>query len=80
MDFTAREIAEYLKGDIEGNADVKVGGFARIESGKKGTLSFFANPKYEKSPKDTFLPIFVEKKRLTNHPLCLRYRRFFADT
>lgn len=48
MDFTAREIAEYLKGDIEGNADVKVGGFARIESGKKGTLSFFANPKYEK--------------------------------
>lgn len=47
MEFTAREIAAHLNGDLEGNPDVKVTGFARIESGKKGTLCFYANPKYE---------------------------------
>lgn len=47
MEFTAREIAEHLGGVLEGNPDVKVTGFARIESGKEGTLSFYANPKYE---------------------------------
>ena len=47
MEFTAKEIAAYLKGDIEGDPNVKVTGFARIEAGKPGTLCFFANAKYE---------------------------------
>ena len=47
MEYSAKEIATYLNGDIEGDPDVKVTGFARIEAGKKGTLCFFANPKYE---------------------------------
>jgi UDP-3-O-[3-hydroxymyristoyl] glucosamine N-acyltransferase len=48
MEFTAQIIAEYLKGDIEGNPDEKVNNISRIEEGKKGTLAFLANPKYEK--------------------------------
>lgn len=47
MEFSAKEIAEFLNGDLEGNPDAKISGFARIEAGKPGTLSFFANMKYE---------------------------------
>ncbi|MCQ2136479.1 MAG: UDP-3-O-(3-hydroxymyristoyl)glucosamine N-acyltransferase [Bacteroidales bacterium] len=47
MEFTAREIAEILGGRVEGNPEVKVTAPARIENGKPGTISFFANPKYE---------------------------------
>lgn len=48
MEFTAQIIADFLKGDIEGNPDEKVNNISRIEEGKKGTLAFLANPKYEK--------------------------------
>jgi UDP-3-O-[3-hydroxymyristoyl] glucosamine N-acyltransferase len=48
MEFTAKAIAEILKGDIIGDPDVKVSDISRIEEGKPGTLSFLANPKYEK--------------------------------
>ncbi len=47
MEFKAKEIAEILGGTVEGNPEVVVTGFARIESGKPGTICFFANPKYE---------------------------------
>lgn len=47
MEFKAKEIAEILGGTVEGNPEVTVTSFARIESGKKGTICFFANPKYE---------------------------------
>ena len=47
MEFKAKEIAEILGGTVEGNPEATVISFARIESGKPGTISFFANPKYE---------------------------------
>lgn len=47
MEFKAKEIAEILGGTIEGNPEAKVTTFARIESGKSGSICFFANPKYE---------------------------------
>lgn len=47
MEYTARQIAQILSGTVEGNPDVKIKGFARIENGRKGTICFFANPKYE---------------------------------
>lgn len=47
MEFKAKEIAEILGGTVEGNPEVSVTSFARIESGKPGTICFFANPKYE---------------------------------
>ncbi len=46
MEFTAQQIADFLKGTVEGDSMVKVGGFSKIEEGKVGTLSFLANPKY----------------------------------
>lgn len=47
MEFTARQIADFLNGLLEGNPEVKVSDFSKIESGRQGTLSFLANPKYE---------------------------------
>lgn len=47
MEFTAKEIADILGGTVEGNPEVKITSFARIENGKPGTICFFANPKYE---------------------------------
>jgi len=47
MEFTAATIAGFLKGEIEGNPDIKVNTIAKIEEGQIGALSFLANPKYE---------------------------------
>ena len=47
MEFTAATIAGFLKGEIEGNPNIKVNTFAKIEEGHVGALSFLANPKYE---------------------------------
>lgn len=47
MSFTAKQIAEFLKGEIIGNPDISVSDFSKIEEGRAGTLSFLANPKYE---------------------------------
>lgn len=47
MEFTAGMIAEFLKGTVEGDPQVKVSTIARIEEGFPGALSFLANPKYE---------------------------------
>ncbi len=46
MEFTARQIAEFLKGEVLGNQDVKINNISKIEEGKPGTLTFLANPKY----------------------------------
>ena len=47
MEFTAATIAGFLKGEIEGNPEIKVNTVAKIEEGHAGALSFLANPKYE---------------------------------
>lgn len=46
MEFTAKIIADFLKGTIEGNPEEIVTDVAPIEDGKSGTLAFLANPKY----------------------------------
>lgn len=47
MKLTAKELADALHGTVEGNPDVIVSTFAKIEHGKPGAMSFYANPKYE---------------------------------
>ncbi len=46
MEFTAKQIAELVKGEIEGNPDVKVSRLSKIEEGEPGSVSFLANPLY----------------------------------
>ncbi|MDR1556355.1 MAG: UDP-3-O-(3-hydroxymyristoyl)glucosamine N-acyltransferase [Tannerellaceae bacterium] len=47
MEFTAQQIADILNGTVEGNPDVKVNNFSKIEEGTPHSLTFLANPKYE---------------------------------
>jgi UDP-3-O-[3-hydroxymyristoyl] glucosamine N-acyltransferase len=53
MEFTAQQIAAYLKGKIEGDESVSVQDVSKIEEGRPGTLAFLANPKYQKYIYDT---------------------------
>ncbi|MCW5914950.1 MAG: UDP-3-O-(3-hydroxymyristoyl)glucosamine N-acyltransferase [Chitinophagaceae bacterium] len=47
MEFTAQQIAAIIGGKVEGNPEVKVSAFGRIETAIKGEIAFLANPKYE---------------------------------
>ena len=47
MVFTAQQIAGYTGGTVEGDPNVTIGTFAKIEEGVEGALSFLANPQYE---------------------------------
>ncbi len=46
MEFTAKQIAEFVGGHVEGNENAAVHTFAKIEEGTPGALSFLSNPKY----------------------------------
>jgi len=47
MEFTAKQIAGFLGGTVEGDPEALVNDVSRIEEGKPGTLSFLANKKYQ---------------------------------
>ena len=47
MELTAAQLAGMVNGIIEGNPDVKISTYAKIEEAQEGALSFLANPKYE---------------------------------
>jgi len=46
MKFTAQQIADILEGEVVGNPDEEVFKLSKIEEGKKGSLTFLSNPKY----------------------------------
>ncbi len=47
MQFTAKQIAELINGKIEGDPEVAVSSFGKLEEATEGQLAFLANPKYE---------------------------------
>ncbi len=47
MKFTAQQIAELIKGTVEGDANQVIRDVSKIEEGQPETLTFLANPKYE---------------------------------
>jgi UDP-3-O-[3-hydroxymyristoyl] glucosamine N-acyltransferase len=68
MEFTAQNIASFIKGEVEGNPETKVSDVSKIEEGKAGTLCFLANPKYEKYLYTTQASIVIVNRdlKLTN--------------
>ena len=46
MEFTAKQIAEFVGGRIEGNENAVIHTFSKIEEGREGAISFLSNPKY----------------------------------
>lgn len=47
MTFSALQIAALINGKTEGNANIAVNSFGKIEEAEDGQLAFLANPKYE---------------------------------
>jgi len=47
MKINAERIAQLIEGKVEGNGNVEVSSFGKIEEAITGQLAFFANPKYE---------------------------------
>lgn len=47
MQLKTKEIASILGGTVVGDPEAVITTFARIENGKAGAISFYANPKYE---------------------------------
>lgn len=46
MEFSAKQIAEFIQGVIVGDENATVHTFAKIEEGVPGAISFLSNPKY----------------------------------
>lgn len=47
MEFTTKQIADFLHGSVEGDETIRLSDFAKIEEGRPAALSFLSNKKYE---------------------------------
>jgi UDP-3-O-[3-hydroxymyristoyl] glucosamine N-acyltransferase len=65
MEFSAKQIAELLDGQVEGDEQAKVNNLSKIEEGKPGTLSFLANPQYTPYIYNTQASIVIVGKDFT---------------
>lgn len=62
MEFSAKQIAQFVQGVIEGDENATVNTFAKIEDGKPGAISFLSNPKYTHYIYDTGSSIVLVDK------------------
>lgn len=46
MELSASQLATLVRGTVDGDKDVKINNFAKIEEAGEGCLTFLANPKY----------------------------------
>ena len=59
MEFTAKQIAQFIQGKVEGDENACVHTFSKIEEGKPGAISFLSNPKYTHYIYDTQASIVI---------------------
>ena len=70
MEFTARQIADFIGGKVEGNEQATVHTFAKIEEGQEGAITFLSNPKYTQYIYDTKATIVLVNEDLQlEHPV-----------
>ena len=70
MEFTAKQIAQFIEGRIEGDENATVHTFAKIEEGTPGAISFLSNPKYTHFIYDTKSSIvLIDEKVELEHPV-----------
>ena len=62
MEFSAKQIAEFIQGTIVGDENATVHTFAKIEEGMPGAISFLSNPKYTHYIYDTRSSIVLVNK------------------
>ena len=65
MEFSAKQIAEFIQGTIVGDENATVHTFAKIEEGMPGAISFLSNPKYTHYIYDTQSSIVLVNKDFT---------------
>lgn len=70
MEFSAKQIAQFIQGRVEGDENAMVHTFAKIEDGTPGSISFLANPKYVQYIYDTKASIVLVDDSLNfEHPV-----------
>ncbi len=70
MEFSAKQIAQFIGGKVEGDENAKVHTFAKIEEGQPGSISFLANGKYAHYLNDTLSSIVLIDETITlEHPV-----------
>jgi len=62
MEFTAKQIADFIGGRVDGDGNASVHSFAKIEEGMPGAISFLSNPKYTHYIYDTKSTIVLINK------------------
>lgn len=62
MEFSAKDIAALLNGEVEGSSDVKVSNISKIDQSIPGTLTFLSNPAYTKFIYNTTASIVIVNK------------------
>ncbi len=65
MEFSAKQIAEFIQGEIIGDENATVHTFAKIEEGMPGAISFLSNPKYTPYIYETQSSIVLVNKDFT---------------
>ena len=61
MKFKAIQIADILNGKVEGDDQISIDSLSKIEEGKKGSISFLGNPKYNRFLYTTKSSIIIVK-------------------
>ena len=61
MNFKANQIADILNGKVEGDDQISIDSLSKIEEGKKGSISFLGNPKYNRFLYTTKSSIIIVK-------------------
>ena len=70
MQFTAKQIADFIGGRVEGNEQATVSTFAKIEEAGEGAITFLSNPKYTQYIYDTKASIVLVNNDLElEHPV-----------
>jgi UDP-3-O-[3-hydroxymyristoyl] glucosamine N-acyltransferase len=64
MEFTAKQIADIIEGEIEGDPNVTVSSFGKLEEATEGQLAFLANPKYEEFIYSTKASVIIVNSKL----------------
>lgn len=62
MEFTVKQIADMLGGEVKGNGTDRISMLAKIQDAKKGQISFLSNPKYEQFIYSTQASAVIVKK------------------
>lgn len=65
MEFSAKQIATFIQGEIIGDENATVHTFAKIEEGIPGAISFLSNPKYTPYIYDTRSSIVLVNRDFT---------------